>query len=111
MQLTSFTAAYMVLCFAFMAKTVLTTHQWFSYCSTVLAQHEAILTCCCPKQVGWEWSRGWEGTQLGQLTSSGQRDIPCHMTLCSAIKAQRKEEKGMTLIVMTLVFPSNHYVC
>jgi len=27
-----------------------------------------------------------EGTQLGQLTQTGQRDIPYHMTSCSAYK-------------------------
>jgi len=28
----------------------------------------------------------WEGTQLGQLTQTGQRDILFHMTSCSVYK-------------------------
>ena len=33
--------------------------------------------------------KGWEGTELGQLTYTGQRDILCHMTSC-----RRSFERG-----------------
>jgi len=35
----------------------------------------------------------WEGTQLGQQTQTGQRDIPYHMTSCSAYKGGRRRKK------------------
>lgn len=37
------------------------------------------------KQVCWVWARGWEGTQLGQLTQTDQSDFPYRVTSCSAI--------------------------
>ena len=36
--------------------------------------------------VGWGCRRRWEGTQAGQLTPPAPRDIPYHVTSCSAIK-------------------------
>lgn len=38
--------------------------------------------------------RSWKGTQPEQLTQIDQRDILCHVTLCSAIKDTLKEEEG-----------------
>jgi len=38
------------------------------------------------QQVGCRWASCWEGTQLGQLTSVDQRDIPYNIIQCSAIK-------------------------
>lgn len=32
------------------------------------------------------WTRGWEGTQLWQLTQGYQRDIPYYMTLWATVK-------------------------
>lgn len=32
------------------------------------------------------WTTGWEGMQPEQLTRTDQRDIPCHVMSCSAIK-------------------------
>lgn len=46
-----------------------------------------------------------EGTQLGQLIPSDQRDILYSMTTCSAIKFQGKEEER----IMVVVFPSHCY--
>ena len=34
------------------------------------------------QRVGWGCTRSWEGTQLGQLTPTDKRGIPCHMTSC-----------------------------
>jgi len=43
------------------------------------------------QHVGRGCTRSCEGTQLGQLTSADQRDIPYHMVSCSAIKAGEEE--------------------
>jgi len=50
------------------------------------------------QQVGWECRRSWEGTRLGQLTPSDQRDSPYHMMSCSADKAGgRRRKRGNIL--------------
>jgi len=41
-----------------------------------------------PSERGHRWGRGWEGTELRQLTQTGQRVIPCHVVACSAIKTR-----------------------
>ena len=51
-----------------------------------------------------------EGAQLGQLTPADQRDIPYHMTSCSAVKPGGRSRKGGTFGVRAFVFPSNRYV-
>ena len=61
-----------------------------------------------PQWAGLVCTRSWEGTQPGQLTWDGQRDMRYHMTSCSAIKAAGKEKGGM-FMVMVFVFPSNRY--
>jgi len=38
--------------------------------------------------------RGWEGTQLGQLTQMHQREIPYHRRSCSAIKTGGRGRTG-----------------
>jgi len=38
------------------------------------------------QRAGCRCTRSWEGTQPGQLTQTGQSDIPCHVTSCSAYK-------------------------
>lgn len=43
--------------------------------------------------LGWSCTRKWVRTQLRELNSADQRDIPCHTRLCSAIKAQGKEKE------------------
>ena len=49
MELAFFIAAHMVLWFGFVTKTVLVTYQSFSYCGTVLAQHQGFLcSSLCP---------------------------------------------------------------
>lgn len=42
---------------------------------------------------GWG-APGAGGAQPGQLTQTGQRDVPYHMATCSAIKAVVKEQEG-----------------
>jgi len=51
--------------------------------------------------VGWEWARGWEGTQPGQLTPTAY-----HTTLYSAMKAQGNGQDRGTF-TMAFVFPRN----
>ena len=81
MKLTFFVAACTVLGFASVAKTVLVTHQQ--------CLHSVKAFSCSPhsKVSRLGMRRGWVGTQSIQLTQTDQRDIPYHMTLCSAIKA------------------------
>ena len=46
------------------------------------------------QRVGWGCTRSWEGTWLGQLTPTVQRDIPYHMVSCSAYTAGGRRRKG-----------------
>jgi len=62
------------------------------------------------QQTGLGCKRSWEKTYPGQLTSTDQRDIPCHMTSCSAYKMGRSRRKGGTFEVMAFIFPSNRYM-
>ena len=86
MELSSVSAPCTVLHFRFVAKTVLITQQCFGCCWTVLAhcQH-ALFFPLCPQQVSCEWARSYESAELGQLTQTGQRNIPHHIS-CSEIK-------------------------
>lgn len=54
-------AAHMVLCFRFVTKTVLLTHQWFRYCWAVLTQCQGL---------------SWKVTQSGQPVWMDQEDNP-----------------------------------
>lgn len=52
----------------------------------------------CPlQQVGQGWGRSWEGTQLGQLARTDQRDIPGHTPSCSAKKTEGRVSRGLHL--------------
>ena len=68
-------AALIALCFVVVARKVLITHQFL-----VSTQHQGCLSNIPPSPVGWGWAGSWEGTQLGQLTQTDQRDIPDRMT-------------------------------
>ena len=60
MELTSFKAAYMVMSFGFVAKTVSITHQCFGYQRTVLAQQSNLFPALCTSKrarVGHEVGR------------------------------------------------------
>ena len=50
-----------------------------------------------PPASSWGCTRSWEGTQLGQLTPTDQRDIPYHMTSWSAYKAGGRRRKEVYL--------------
>jgi len=50
------------------------------------------------QRAGQGCTRGWEGTQLGQLTPADLRDIPYHM-MCSAMKSQVcRGKQGLPLL-------------
>ena len=74
MELISFREAHLVLCFIFVTKRVLITHQCFSYGWAVLTQCQGCRFLC-------QWT-GWggqlEGTQPGHWTPPDQRDVPHH---------------------------------
>ena len=72
------------------------TQGCFSYCWTVITQHQAFsVSHPTPPASRLGVHRSWDGTQTGQLTPTDQRDIPYHMTLCSAYKARGKRRKGV----------------
>jgi len=62
--------------------------------------------CHC---VGWRCTRSWEGTQSGQPTPTDQRDVPYHVTSCSAIKPEERRRNRPMFGVRASVFPSNRY--
>lgn len=94
-KLPSFLAAHTVPCFVFVVKLVLITCQCFGFCRTILAQYQDFYSfpLPCPKlsRLG-AWV--WEGTQPWQLALTYQRDIPCHMVLCSAMKTREGGGRG-----------------
>jgi len=51
------------------------------------------------------------GNTAHKLTSNGERDIPYHMTSCSAYKAGGRRRKGGTFRMLAFVFSSNCYMC
>ena len=78
--------------------------------SRAYTQSRPFLLLTPPHQrAGWGCTRNWEGTQSGQLSPTDQRDIPYHMTSCSAYKAGGKRRNGGTFRGMVFVFPSNGY--
>ena len=46
------------------------------------------------QQEGWMDTRSWEGTQPGQLTQIGQRDIPYHVMSCPVYKLGGVGQEG-----------------
>ncbi|XP_052652317.1 uncharacterized protein LOC128145747 isoform X3 [Harpia harpyja] len=55
------------------------------------------------QQGGWGGTRSSEGTQLGQLMPTDPRDIPDHMTSCSAYKAMAMH-RGWQMARASLLF-------
>jgi len=43
-----------------------------------------------PRPFAAKYPRSWEGTELGQLTQTGQRDIPYNMTSSSSEESEQK---------------------
>ena len=79
-ELIFFLVAGTVLCFGFRMRIMLITHRCFSCCWAVLTLvKDFSASHALP-------ARSWEGAQPGQLTQTGQRDIPYHVTSCSVYK-------------------------
>jgi len=72
--------------------------------------HSQGLFCFSHHPTSWGCTRGWEGTQLGQLTPADQRDILYHVMLWSAYKAGGRRRKRRIFRVMVFVFLSKLYV-
>lgn len=86
----------MILCYGFVTKIVLITHQYSDYCWRVLAQHQGLLCFSLQpilRRGSWGWARSWEWTQVGQLTPTSWREITYYVMPWSAIKVQGKEEE------------------
>jgi len=74
-ELIFFLLANVVLCFGFGVKIMLITYK----CFQLLLGGQALFSFSC-----WpaRYTGSWEGTQLGQLTQTGQKDILFHMMSC-----------------------------
>ena len=100
-ELVFFEVACVGLCFGFMVERVLITKACLLLSSACTASRPFFLTP--PHQrVGWGCTRSWEGTQLGQLTPTDQKDVPYHMMSHSAIKTGGRTKKGGMFRVMAL---------
>jgi len=70
----------MVLYFGFVLKTVDNTGVFQLLLGSAYTEPRHFLLLTPPHQrVGWGCTRGWEGTQPGQLTPTDQSDVPYHM--------------------------------
>lgn len=100
----TFPGAYKVLCFALLeARMVSLAMFWLLLCS---AHRAARLGRQTPLLGYLVVSKGLGGTP------ADQRDIWCHMTTCSAIKAGGKEGgRGGIRSYMMFVFPNNELLC
>lgn len=98
MEVTLFTAAQMVLRFGFVSRTELLTHPCFGSCCSACTASRFHLSPLHPlQQVGQGWARCREGTQLGHLARTDQRDTPGHATSCSATKTGKRVGRGLLL--------------
>lgn len=78
----------MMLCFEFLLIMLVIAHWCFSCYRAVLTDSRTTLAVPPARDLGCTGS--CEGTEPGQLTPTGQRDVPYHL----AIKAGGKEEEG-----------------
>lgn len=104
----------MVLCFGFVVKMGLITQGYFGYClhnvKAFSLSSSALPPLCLLPQTRLGVGKRVGETQLGQLTQTDRRDVLCHIVTCSAITAQRKEDKTGKVMVMTFFFLSRHYM-
>lgn len=108
MELIFFLAAHIVLCFVFLTKTQLLTHQGFSYCWTVLTQHQGHLcfsNCMTCKEFGraQEVGRGHRLYRWPQMT----KEISHTYKVMLSNKISGKV--GEMFMAIIFVFLSNFY--
>jgi len=91
MDLTVFTAAGLVLCFGFVTKTVLITHQCFGCFWMMLAKPQGRLffPCCC-QRAGWGGQEDGRGHSWPKLAR--EYSIPCGVLLSN--KNWGRETRG-----------------
>ena len=66
---------------------MLITHWCFQLLLSNVYTKSRIFQLLMPsQQEGWRGTRRWEGTQPGQLTQTGQRNIPYHVMSCPVYK-------------------------
>jgi len=94
MELTFFMPVHMVLCFVFVARTVLMPPQCGGYCWPVLAEPPGFLFPH-PYGRGCSWD-SWPKLTKGKF----------HTTSCSVIKTQGKMGERGLFVVMAFVFSS-----
>jgi len=83
-----------VLCLGFVTKTVLIVQHGLVIAEQCLHITKGIsVSHAAPPVSRLGRTRSWKGTQPGLLTPADQRDIPYHMTSCSAIKAGGRRRK------------------
>jgi len=90
-------------------RTVDNTEMFSFLLSSTYTDSRSFLLLIPPHQrVGWGCTRIWEGTQLGQLTPTDQRDIPYHDVMLSIQSWGKKKKAGDTGMTV-FVFSSNNY--
>ena len=96
-KLIFFIEVYMLLCFGFRVKTVVTP-MFLIVVEQCLYRAKDVSAFCTAlplrrKRVGC--SRSWEGTELEQLNQTGQKNVAYDIMSFSAVKAGvKKEEEG-----------------
>lgn len=98
-------------CFVFLLEMVLIAQTCFCCCWAVFTEPRPFPLPTPPHQGGgWGSTRIWEGTQMGQLSPTDQKDIPDHKASCTVYKVgeRRMEERKFGVIVF--VFPGHCYM-
>lgn len=96
-ELIFFIVGGMGLWVGFVLEPLLTTqgcfHYWKHY--SACSESRPILLLTSPyQQAGWRCTKTWQGTQLGELPSTNQKDITYYRMLSLAYKAGGRREEG-----------------
>lgn len=104
----------LVLCFWFVTKTALITHQCAGYGWIMFAQHQSFfffpILSVCPHPFSFHQRKAGDLTRgCRQLIPTGRRDNSYHTTSWLGIKAKEKEEEQETFVALD--FPRNYSAC
>lgn len=88
-ELTSFAVADMVLCFAFVVRKALTSHQCFAYCWAVLTQWQGFLSAL-HKASRPGGGKRLAGDMAKPAAPGDPKDIPGHVMRCSATRLEQE---------------------